>query len=156
MVKAVADPLEDAVAAELAAKFSMLTPEEIAAARKKAHDKFEATAKTKAINDIIDMELHRLAVKTGDSYRDEEIMIHIDQPPFADRLIVDGRTFFNNHIYKLPRHQVESMREMMARQWDHEADIKGESLTQKMGQYRVKNFGSIEGSKTISAKDFAA
>ena len=52
--KVVDDPLEAAIAAEMAAKFSVLSTEEIEAARKTARDRVEAQGKKKAINDIIE------------------------------------------------------------------------------------------------------
>ena len=144
------DPLAEAVNAEMEAKFSILTAEEIAAAREKARANVTADAKKKAINEIIAAETLRLSIATGDRLMDEEIWISVDLPIGADRLVIDGTTYMHGHLYKRPRHVVNSMREMIARQWDHEADIKGESLRQKIGQYRAKNFGSLPGSHTTA------
>ena len=54
----------------------------------------------------------------------------------------------HGHTYRRPRHIVNSLREQMSRAWDHEADIKGESLRAKIVQYRAKHFGELEGSHT--------
>jgi len=145
------DPLADAITAELQAKFSILSPEEIEAARAKARSKFEAQGKAKATNELIDAELARLQVMTGDRYADEKIWINIDLPPFADRLTIDGRAYSHGHVYFLPRHMVESMREQISRMWDHEAEIKGESIRNKIAQYRDRNFDRVPG-RNVSGK----
>jgi hypothetical protein len=144
------DPLEDALRAELEAKFSMLTPAEIETARQTARDRVAAKSKKAALEEVIAAETRLLELKTGDGYKDEEIWVTIDLAPYSDRLVIDGTVYLQGHTYKLPRHMVNSMRESMMRSWDHEADIKGESLRQKLGQYRAKNFGTLEGSHTTA------
>jgi hypothetical protein len=142
------DPLEDALRAELEAKFSVLTPDEIEDARKLARERVEAKTHKAAIDEVIAAETRRLQTATGDGYKDEEIWITIDLPESGDRLTIDGEQFLHGHTFKRPRHIVNSMREQMARAWDHEADIKGESLRAKIGQYRAKHFGELDGSPT--------
>jgi hypothetical protein len=153
----VEDPLEDALKASLEKEFDgVLTAAEIEDARAEARKKFAADAKKTAKQDLIEAEIYRLKTKTGDGFLDEEIFINIDLPPYADRLVVDGMIYFHNHAYKRKRHIVNSLRESIARMWDHEADIKGQSLAQKMGQYRVQNFKEVAGSRSLSAKGYAA
>lgn len=147
------DPLEAALQKSLEEEYAgVLTPAEIQAARQEAQKRLSADAKKKAKDDIIAGELRRHRLKTGDGYLDEDLFVQIDLPPYADRIVVDGETFFNGHMYKRARHIVNSLRETMARAWDHEADIKGQSMQQKIGQYRVQHFDKMDGSKTISAK----
>ena len=126
----------------------MLTPDEIETARKTARDRVAAKSKKAALDEVIAAETRRLELSTGDNYKDEEIWVTMDLAPHSDRLVIDGTVYLHGHTYKRPRHVVNSMREMMMRGWDHEADIKGESLRQKLGQWRAKNFGSLDGSHT--------
>ena len=149
-VAAEQDPFEAAGNAELERRFAILSPAEIQAARDEAHKRFNTTAKKAAVEAVVADETRRLKLKTGDGFKDEEIYLHVDLAPYTDRLIIDGATYLHGHSYKLPRHMVESMREMVQRTWDHEADIKGESIRQKMGQYRTQNFDQIEGQKVAA------
>ena len=131
--------------------FGILTPEEIEQAKQAARTRVSADAKKDALAKITEAETRRLKQKTGNGYKDEEVSIYIDLAPFADRIVIDNETFLQGHTYKRPRHVVESMREMIQRGWDHEADIKGESMRQKLGQFRTQNFDKIEGLKVSEA-----
>ena len=142
------DPLEEALRAELAAKFSVLTAAEIEEARNTARDRVNAKSKKKALDEVIAAETRRLELATGDHYLDEQLWITMDLAPHSDRIVIDNQVYLQGHTYKRPRHVINSLREMMQRGWDHEADIKGESLRQKLGQWRAKNFANLEGSHT--------
>jgi hypothetical protein len=53
-------------------------------------------------------------------YRDDLVSVTIDVAPYADKITVDGKMFFQGHTYQVVRRQADSLREMMARSWDHE------------------------------------
>ena len=139
--------IEALAAAQLAAIRPILTPEEIEAAKGEARKAVTAKAKKAAIDAVIKEETALLNAKTGEGYKDEMVWINIDLPDFCDRLTVDGVSHMHGHLYHRPRHYANSLREQMARAWEHEADIKGESMRQRLGKYRTEHFADIQGTR---------
>lgn len=130
---------------------SILSPEEIAAAVAEAKSKFAADAKAKAKKELIASEMEKLkrveGQKTGDSYKDEMIPVTVDLPEFTPHLVINGEPFWHGHTYTRPRHVVNSLREMISRAWNHQDDIDGKSMAQRLGAHRVKNWNSLEGAR---------
>lgn len=53
----------------------------------------------------------------------QEVTINI--APYADRIMVDGRVYFQGFSYEMTDEQAASIHEMMARTWQHEASTGG-------------------------------
>jgi hypothetical protein len=51
--------------------------------------------------------------------------IQIDLPGHAPHVMLDNVIYLHGHTYTLPRNQVDSIKDIMARAWDHENDIGG-------------------------------
>ena len=130
---------------------SILSPEEIAAAVAEAKAKFSADAKAKAKKELIATEIDKLkrveGQKTGDGYKDEPVTITVDLPEFTPHLVINGEPFWHGHTYTRPRHVVASLREMISRAWNHQDDIDGKSMSQRLGAHRIKNWDKIEGAR---------
>lgn len=62
---------------------------------------------------------------------EEECDVTIDLPDFADRITVDGASYFHGYTYAVGYHQFQSMREQMARAWQHQDEIDGKSRFRK-------------------------
>ncbi len=139
------DPLEAALKAQEREEHPLLSAAEIEGARAEARKRVQAKQKKEALDKIIEEETRLLTASTGDGYKDELIWVNIDLPEFADRLIIDGRIYLHNHMYHLPRHMVNSMREQMSRMWEHYADTKGESMANKIAKYRMANYDELPG-----------
>lgn len=55
---------------------------------------------------------------------DEEMYyITVDLAPFADRITLDGVVYMHGATYEVPHRQYDTMREIVARTWEHEAEI---------------------------------
>lgn len=147
MAKLTDEQLEAALLA--AETHPLLSAAEIAEAKETARKKIEAKLKKAALDKIIADETTKLELAAGNGLMQEMVWINIDLAPFVDRINIDGRVFFNDHAYQVTRSQAMTIREIMSRGWDHEADIKGESLRQKLGQWRIRNFDKIPASAHV-------
>jgi hypothetical protein len=105
-----------------------LTREQIAEVRAKAKKTVdaelakldEAQSKT-AIEKALDRELLRQRKAAGlTDHGDDIIDYRIDCPPFTDRMVIDGVTYYHGEVYTLSRRKVDSMRETLAWGWDGE------------------------------------
>jgi hypothetical protein len=54
------------------------------------------------------------------SHKDDLITFVVDVAPFSDGIIIDGVRHAHGYEVTKPRHVYDSMRETMARSWDHE------------------------------------
>lgn len=57
----------------------------------------------------------------GRTYED----LLIDLPGHAPNITLDGKTYFHGGIYKFSIHQVRTVKDIMARAWEHENEIGG-------------------------------
>lgn len=136
------DPL-GAIAAEEEGESGLLSAAEIAEAKAEARARWMKDAKAKAKKELMDIELLRLqreeGQKTGAYDKDEPCWITIDLPEYAASLVINSEPFHHTHSYQRPRHVVETLREMMFRAWNHQDDVEGKSISQKMGRRRVSS-----------------
>lgn len=51
--------------------------------------------------------------------------VYINLAEFADRIIIDGVIFVQNQTYDLPQRKAQVVKEIMARGWQHQAEIEG-------------------------------
>lgn len=140
------DPLEGIEESD-----SILSASEIAAAIEEAKKKFTADLKAKAKKELVAAEIVKLqrteGQRTGDGAKDEDVTVAIDLPEFTPCLTVNGEPFWHGHTYTRARHVVASLREMIARAWNHQDDIDGKSMAQRLGRARMKNWDKIEGQR---------
>lgn len=109
----------------------------VAEARARVRKEAVAAAKKKVIDDEV-LRLKREDGKhTGDGVRDEMVPIYIDLAEHSSHLSVNGEPFWHGFTYTVPRHVANSLREQMARGWNHQDDIDGKSITQRLGRRRV-------------------
>lgn len=107
---------------------TVLTEEEMERIRRKARSEVEAELKQRAsaqkqdlIQEAADRELQEMRREAGlTDYRDDLLSITIDVAPYSDGLVIDNRKYQQGYTYQVTRRQYESMREQMARSWDHE------------------------------------
>lgn len=59
----------------------------------------------------------------GDEGEVESVYINLAE--FADRLVIDGVIYVNGRTYELPRAKAQVAKEIMARGWQHQAEIEG-------------------------------
>jgi hypothetical protein len=52
--------------------------------------------------------------------------IVIDLPPHSSHLLIDGRQYQQGASYKVTKAQSASMRDIMARAWAHELEVRGQ------------------------------
>lgn len=121
----------------------VLSEAEVAAAVAEARERVRKDAVAAAKKKIIDDEVLRLqreeGMHTGDGVKDEVVPIYIDLAEHSDRLLVNMQPYYHGHTYNVPRHVANSLREQMARGWNHQDDIDGKSLRQRLGRARVKD-----------------
>jgi len=136
----------------------LFTAKELADIKAKARDEIMADKKAAAKKDLIAKEKHRLqreeGLTTGNSHLDQIVTVNIDLAPFADRILVNGAPYWHGHQYSVPRHVALSLQETMYRTWQHNAEIKGESLREFYAKKHVDDLFRV-GSKsgvTFSAK----
>ena len=143
------------MAALAAADVPLLSTEEIEAAKAEARERVRAKKVKEAKAAIVAAEMKRIeredGMKAGDADMDELVPILIDLPEFAPclSLNIDDK-FYHGHTYTLPRHVCNSLREQMARAWDHQNDVDGKSVAQKVGARRVRDFDKIPGQRVAA------
>lgn len=135
----------------------ILTNEEVAKAKASARDKVQAEQRKAALKQVEAEETVRLrreeGLTTGIGVKDEIVSLTIDLPPFAACLRVDfDREFHHGHTYQVPRHVADSLREMMDREWKHEDEVKGRSLSEHYGAARNVKLNGVTGAKTEAPK----
>lgn len=134
---------DDPLAGIAAQDAPLLTPEEIEAARAEARERVRTKKVKEAKAAIIAAEIAALereeGQRTGIADMDEEVPIYIDLPEFTPSVKINGEPFWHGQTYVRPRHVVNSLREQMFRAWEHQRDIEGQSMTQKIGQRRVRD-----------------
>ena len=117
----------------------ILSPEQVKEARAKARDKVTAARTKAAMQALMDEETLRLereeGFTTGAAVNDEVVRMTLDLAPFQRSanggcgLTVNFKTYEHGVTYTVPRHVANSLREMQANGWRHEATVKGKSLS---------------------------
>ncbi len=58
--------------------------------------------------------------------KDEAVYdVTIDVAPYTDRIFLDGKWYMQGRTYKFGQRVADSVREIMARTWEHQAEIDG-------------------------------
>lgn len=162
-----ADDLDDLIGEDPNEDFShpFLTIEQVKDARQKARDKVDKTRVANAMKALIDEEILRLereeGFTTGSGVNDEMVRITLDLAPFQRAgtagsdcgLTINFRTYFHGSTYTVPRHVANSLREMQANGWKHEAMVKGKSLSD---YYQRAEEALISGVKGVQSRFMAA
>ena len=103
---------------------SLFTAEELAEIEAEAEKEATASHRAKARKRLIEAHkaavLKRLnpAVEEEEDFRD----ILIDLAPHADRIILDGTMYMHGLHYTVSRAVYDTMKDIMARTWEHEDD----------------------------------
>lgn len=126
---AVAALFGDAPAAQDA---SILTDEDIVAAKKVAAENVHKALRDAELKRIVAEEEDRLrkveGQRTGKADMDETVKVFIDLAEFSDRITLSFTDYFHGHSYDVPRHVANSLREVMQRTHRHQMEIDGKSL----------------------------
>lgn len=99
----------------------------------KARDELRALAQSKVAKERITAAkaqlLEEMETEERRAHGLEEPMekVLIDLAPFADRLMLDGKVFFNGHEPTVPASQAAVIRDMMQATWRHQSIVDGKS-----------------------------
>ena len=133
-----APSLADAVAAAEPEErlHPVLSNEEVLAARAKARSNIEAQRRKAATTDLIKAEEERLAreegLVTGDGVKDEMVTVTLDLAEHSARIVLSGTPYYHGHTYTVPRHVGDTLREIQSRGHNHQNDIEGKGLSERM------------------------
>lgn len=131
-----AEPLEDGIDPN----HPVLTVAEQRKALAQARDAIEVERKAHAIADFKRKQEVRLRGRegfvTGDPLKDELVDFAPSLPEFAQVLTVNGVEYHNGHVYRVPRHAFDSLREQEARLWRHQDDLDGKSAKRRAAETR--------------------
>ena len=75
--------------------------------------------------------------------------VFIDLPESALCLRIDGIAYMHNMTYTVGRNKANSMREMMAKSWEHEAEINGKKKNFFVKRRETRLNGTTGGVSTI-------
>jgi hypothetical protein len=113
----------------LAEAEGLLTDDEITKLREKARKDVLAERKKLAedamLKELRAQERRELGVVTGDERRDEMVFIMVDLAEYANHILIDGKAYFHGHDYPVQRHVAETLREIMQRSHQHQAQVDG-------------------------------
>lgn len=103
---------------------ALLSPEDKQAIAKRAESVVAKEAKQAAEDAYFEAELERQrkAMAPVDA-QDREIVI--DLAPHSDRIMVDGVIFFHGQRYSVSAQLYPTLKEIMARGWEHEQEVGG-------------------------------
>lgn len=128
---------------------SILTAEEIEAAKAEARAQIEAQRKKQARARIIEEEKQRLKVEdgltTGDGVKDQMVRIALDLAPHTPYIAINGVPYYHGQTYVVPRHVSETLREAQQRGWRHQDEIEGHTLTQHYQRVRQSTISAVRG-----------
>jgi hypothetical protein len=95
--------------------------------RKKAREHVADQRREKAVKKLFDEEVRRAEQELDP---DEMLMdIYIDLPEFAPLVRIDNTVYFHGITYEVTMSKWQSMRDMIARAWEHQAEIEGKMRT---------------------------
>lgn len=110
---------------EMSADTSLLSEEKKAELRLEAQERIQREREEQAAEAFLADE--EAKARRGHVPEQELVEITLDLPEHSDRLVIDGAHFFHGRSYIVPRHQADSMRDTIARAWDHQAEIDGKN-----------------------------
>ncbi len=131
----------------------ILSNEEVLAAKASARSKVQAERRKAAMAAVEEEETRRLrreeGLTTGVGAKDDIVNITIDLPPFAPDLKVNFDQIFTHGVtYPVPRHQADTLAEMMSRAWLHEDEVKGRSKAEHYGIARHAKMSGVTGASS--------
>ena len=103
---------------------SVLTDEERKALREKAVAKVTARDKLDAEEAYLKAEMDRLEREKHPEILEEMREVRLNLAPYADRVILDGRTYFHGELYTVPKRVYDVMMDAQQATWRHDAEIK--------------------------------
>lgn len=113
----------------------VLTVDEQRKALQKAREAVQAERKAQAIADLQNREEDRLrggvGQMTGDPNRDEIVHVTLNLAEHSDRIALNGRQYFHNGTYQVPRHVADTLRDIQAHGWNQQAEIEGKNLANR-------------------------
>lgn len=101
---------------------SALTPEEIAAVKARARDMLSKELKEKQEDALLAASLQELREAHDPDEKVENFTL--DLAGHSDRIMLDGVVYFHGQTYAVPYGVKATLKEIVARGWDHEAEIK--------------------------------
>lgn len=105
---------------------SLLPPEEQEAIRAKARETIRAEQMEAASKAFLEQALKEERAKVNINARNEELVqVLIDLPGFAGSIKIDNREYFHGTTVTVPVSVARDMQSMMARSWEHEAEVGG-------------------------------
>jgi hypothetical protein len=102
--------------------FDLLSEDEKAEIRAKAEAKVIDDEKQRAWQAFLDAEVKRLEKELHPEAYEEEKEITIDLALFADRIILDGRTYMHGRKYTVKKSVYDSLAEIQSKTWKHYHD----------------------------------
>jgi hypothetical protein len=145
-----AETLADAVAAEDEPRLHpILTNAEVREAQEKAHKRVAADSKKEAMKAVEEAaylkERGSPNLRTGDPVRDELVDIALDLAEHSDRITLNGMSYMHGQTYTVPRHIADTLREIQSRGHDHQTDLDGKGLAERMRKPRATVFNAKSG-----------
>lgn len=135
----------------------ILSVEDQRKAKAEARAAVEEERRKAALKSFLEKEKQRLKTEEGltthDAVKDEIVEVLMDLPEFATHIAINGAPYYHGHAYKIPRHVADTLREQQARMWDHQREIEGKSLTDKMRNEAVRG---MRPENVLSGKSMAA
>ncbi len=101
----------------------LLSETERAELKKIAADEVVEERKKKARNAYI--EAMKVEALREQDPEEELIPYQIDLAGHADRIMIDGRVFLHGQTYDFTKKELDTIRDVVARTWDHEEEIGG-------------------------------
>lgn len=101
----------------------LLTEAERAELKKIAGDEVVEERKKKARNAYI--EAMKVEALREQDPEEELFPYQIDLAGHADRIMIDGRVFLHGQTYDFTKKELDTIRDIVARTWDHEEEIGG-------------------------------
>lgn len=114
----------------------ILSNAEFRAAEQKALDRLlkeDKTAAAKAVEDeLIEKIRGKKGLVTGNPALDEPVEITLDLAEYTDHLKINGTIYMHLGTYTVPRHVANTLREMQSRSHNHQTELDGKGISEKM------------------------
>lgn len=114
----------------------ILTVEEQREAIANAMRRVSADAKKEALKafekQVYEQERGVTGLRTGNPILDEMVNVTLDLAEHSADIKINGFSFWHGHTYKVPRHVANSLREIQQRGHNHQADLDGKGLAERM------------------------
>lgn len=141
---------------EIPSADSLLTEAERLEIVQQAYDDVLAEKRKDAKKTLLEREKARISgktgLKTGDPAKDQLVDVTIDLPEFGGKYgsyiqfnMPHGQKYHHNCRYQVPKHVADQLREVMARNWQHQAELDGK---RKNAYARKQNLTIVGGEST--------